>query len=321
MQNQEISNIRDKNSQEILLYLQKKDLEKNKKYLDCDYRKKFSNKKFTEDNYTDNLPKSRMNQIINKSFFSYEGKKSPSKCLSNETKEQTPITSTPKFIKDKSPISIIFNKNRNNSQFSFSNENNANEDNPSEDSLNYLDFNLHENIDISSKKTSFNEDNLNHKYLPRKYKDNEEYKSWLYKYLKCETEKNYSYQINGIKTKNISPKKELSQIPRRKKVYSVKKKNINKIIFFDNNEEKEFNLYKDANIGIDKKWQLNSLYKNFDNDVETDDEQIDNAKNKMLHDLKIGIVRWSQNKNNCYNYKLMDSRAEIDCIKRFSISV
>lgn len=321
MQNQEIYNIRDKNSQEILLYLQKKDLEKNKKYLDCDYRKKFSNKTYIEDNYGENLPKSRMNQFINKSFFSYEGKKSPSKSISNETKEQTPIISTPKFIKLNSSLSINFNKNRNNSQFSFSNENKASEDNNSEDSLNYLDFNLHENIDISSKKTSFDEDNINHKYLPRKYKDNEDYKSWLYKYLKCEREKKYSFQINGIKTKNISPRKELSKIPKRKKLYSVKKKNINKIIFFDNNEEKEFNLYKDSYIGIDKKWQLNSLYKNFDNDVETDEEQIDNAKNKMLHDLKIGIVRWSQNKNNCLNYKLMDSPAEIDCIKRFSLSV
>ena len=111
MENREIFNIRDKNSQEILLYLQKKDIEKNNKYLSSDYRKQFSHKIQMKENNAENLPKTRMKQFMNKSFFTYEGKKSPSKSQSYDTNERTPIISTPKFIKEKSQISItILNK-------------------------------------------------------------------------------------------------------------------------------------------------------------------------------------------------------------------
>ena len=329
MNKSEIFNIKDKNSQEILLYLQKKDLEKNNnyKYLNSDYRKKLPHKISIEESNTENFPKTKMNQFLNKTFFTYEGVKSPTKTIksfSNDTNEQTPIISTPQFIKNKFPITITFQKNQANSQFSFSNENNNNTidnvDTP--DTLNYLDFHLHENINISSKNknSTLNEDNLCHIYLPKKYKDDEEYKSRLYKYLKYETEKNYPYPLNGIKTKNISPKNNLSKIPKRKRLISVRKKDMNKIIFFDNNDERIFNLYKDEQIGIGKKWQMSSLYKNFDNDVESDEEQIEKGKDKMLKDLKIGIVRWSHNKNSCFNYKLLNSPVEIECIKRFSAS-
>lgn len=324
MNNREIYNIKDKNSQEILLYLQKKDLEKNTKYLDCEYRKKFANKIFMEDNNEENLPKTRMNQFLNTSFFTYEGIKSPSKSLSFETKEQTPIISTPQFIKDNSQQEININfTNRNNSQFSFSNENNINSNNINNndiDSLNYLDFHLEENRNKSHENFSSNGDNHYHIYLPKKYKDDEEYKSRLYKYLKCETENIYSYPLSGIKTKDISPKKCLEAIPKMRKFISVRKKDVNKIIFFGNEGEKGFNFYDDENIGIDKKWQLSNFYKGFDNDVNSDEEQIEKGKNKMLNDLKMGIVRWSQNKNNCFNYKMLNSPVEMENIKRFSMS-
>ena len=312
MKNREINDIKNKNSKEILLYLQKKDLEKNNKYLSNEYRKKFFNKKFVEENTNEeNLPKTRMKQFLNKSFFEYEGK-SPSKSLTNETKEYTPIISTPEFILNNSPIQIEINQN--NSQFSFSKENNNDNDNE-EDSLNYLDFHLRLNINKSSK-----DNNHYHVYLPKKYKDDEDYKSRLYKYLKCETERNPSYHSFGIKTKKISPKRNLSKINKIKKLYSVKKKDMNKIIFFGNNEEKVFDFYRDENIGIDKNWQISTLYKYFDNDVESDDEQIEKAKSKMLDDLKLGIMKWSQNKNNCFNYRRLNSPIEIESIKRFSFS-
>ena len=311
MKNREINDIKNKNSKEILLYLQKKDFEKNNKYLSNEYRKKFINKKFVEDNNEENLPKTRMKQFLNKSFFEYEGK-SPSKSLTNETKGYTPIISTPEFILNNSPIQEEINQN--NSQFSFSKENNNDNDNE-EDSLNYLDFHLHLNINKSSK-----DNNHYHVYLPEKYKDDEDYKSRLYKYLKCETERNPSYHSFGIKTKKISPKRNLSKINKIKKLYSVKKKGMNKIIFFGNNEEKVFDFYRDENIGIDKNWQISALYKYFDNDVESDEEQIENAKSKMLDDLTLGIMKWSQNKNNCFNYRRLNSPIEIESIKRFSFS-
>ena len=154
----------------------------------------------------------------------------------------------------------------------------------------------------------------------KKYKDDEDYKSRLYKYLKCETERNPSYHSFGIKTKKISPKRNLSKINKIKKLYSVKKKDMNKIIFFGNNEEKVFDFYRDENIGIDKNWQISALYKYFDYDVESDEEQIENAKSKMLDDLTLGIMKWSQNKNNCFNFRRLNSPIEIESIKRFSSS-
>ena len=321
MKSKEIIDIKNKNSQEILLYLQKKEIKKNNKYLFSDFRKKFPDESIEEENNgNNNLPKTRMKQFLNKSFFTYEGKKTPSKSLSNDTNEQTPMMSTPKFIEeDNSPVQINVNKKY--SQFSFSNENNENEvNNP--DSLNYLDFHLQENIDKFSKNSGLNNDRHYHIYLPKKYKDNEEYKARLYKYLKSEKRNLYSYLNNGIKTKNISPKKNiLSKMPKIKKLSSVKNKDMNKIIFFDNNEEKRFNLYRDENIGIDKDWQLSAFYQNFDHDVESDEEQIKKGKYKLLEDLKMGIVRWSQNKNNCFNYKIANYSARNENIKRFSLSV
>ena len=262
--------------------------------------------------------------LWNTSFFTYEGIKSPSKSLSFETKEQTPIISTPQFIKDISQQEKNINfTNRNNSQFSFSNENNINSNNINNndiDSLNYLDFHLEENRNKSYENSSSNDDNHYHIYLPKKYKDDEEYKSRLYKYLKYETENKYSYPLSGIKTKDISPKKYLEAIPKMRKFISVRKKDVNKIIFFGNEGEKGFNFYDDENIGIDKNWQLSNFYKGFDNDVNSDEEQIEKGKNKMLNDLKMGIVRWSQNKNNCFNYKMLNSPVEMENIKRFSMS-
>jgi len=95
---------------------------------------------------------------------------------------------------------------------------------------------------------------------------------------------------------------------------------MNKIKFFGNDEEKEFDFYRDEIIGIDKNWQLSSLYKYFDNDVDSDEEQIEKAKDKMLSDLKQGIMKWSQNKNNCFNFRRLNSPIEIESIKRFSFS-
>ena len=291
MNKREIYNIKNKNSKEIILYLQNKDLEKNNEYLSHEYRKKFYNKKYVEENNEENLPKTRMKQFLNKSFFEYEGK-SPSKSLTNKTKEKTPITSTPEFILNNSPIQINFSKN--NSQFSFSKENNT--------------------------KNNKNNNNYYHIYLPKKYKDDEDYKARLYQYLKKEREINHFYHLFGIKTKNISQKRNLSKINKVKKIYSVKKKDMNKIKFFGNDEEKEFDFYRDEIIGIDKNWQLSSLYKYFDNDVDSDEEQIEIAKDKMLSDLKQGIMKWSQNKNNCFNFRRLNSPIEIESIKRFSFS-
>ena len=319
MNSREIYDIKDKNSQEILLYLQKKNFKNRGSYFHSDYRKKkLCSKLSTEEKY-DDLPKTRMNQFLNKTFYGFEGNKLISKSISRNTDEKTPITTTPQFTLDISKVQIQINKN--NSQFSFSNEINEENGNNS-NSLNYLDFNLHQNIDNSIPEKTSDIENLCHIYLPKKYKDDEEYKSRLYKYLKCETENNYPYRtLKGLKTKLLSPKNTSFKLKKRKKLYSVKKKVTNKITFFKGKKEKKFKVFTDDSIGIDKNWQLNGFYKNYDNDVESDDNQVERGRDKMIYDLKIGIVRWSQNKKNCYNYRYIDYPVEVEKVKRFSVSV
>ena len=321
MKNKAIYDIKNKNSQEILLYLQRKNFKKNGSYFHSDYRKKLPTKISEEQNY-DNFPKTRMNQFLNKTFYALDGNNLGnnllSKSISRKTDEKSLLISTPQFTSDNSKVQI--QKNNNNSQFSFSNANNEDKTNNS-DSLNYLDFNLHENIDNSNRKSEMDIDDLCHIYLPKKYKDDEDYKSRLYKYLKYETENNYSHPFKGIKTKILSPKNNLYKIKKRKKLFSVKTKVTNKIVFFKGKKEKRFNLFKDDMIGFDKNWQLSGFYKNYDNDVQSDDDQVDRGRDKMIYDLKIGIVRWSQNKKNCYNFRYLDYPVEVEKAKRFSVSV
>lgn len=299
MIHREIYNIKDKNSQEILLYLQTKNIKNQKLNFD---EKKYHNKnegKISLEEKNENFPATRMKQFINKSFqLTKKTTNDLSTSLSKETRELTSITVTPRFKQIYSPIKIYIN---NNSKFSFSdkNENNNN-------SVNYLDFHLHENIYKKDHKNG-----LFHIYLPKKYKDDENYKLNLYKYLKAETHKSNIVRDRAVKTKKLEFKNNLSKIPKRKKLLSVKKRDINKIIFFDNNIERGFNLYKDENIGIEKDWQLPILYQNFDNDVDSDKEQIEKGKAKMMYDLRIGIIKWSQNKNDCYNYRRFNLNVEM----------
>lgn len=302
----DIYSIKDKNSQEILLYLQTKIIKNRNLYLNV-LPPKTENKNIIREK-NESLPPTRMKQFINNLSINNIQKTSISS-ISKETKELTAKNSTPKFRQTQSPIRIKVNNN--NSQFSFS------EKDINNNSVNYLDFNLHENI---SSKGNRNED-ICHIYLPKKYKDDENYKLNLYKFLKVESRKSGAACEKGIKTKIIEAKTDLAKLSKRKKSYSVKKKDLNKIIFFENNKECAFDLYKDENIGIDKDWQLPIVYQNYDNDIESDEEQINKGKAKMLYDLRLGIIHWSQNKNNCFNYRHFNLPTKTECIKGYFSSV
>ena len=203
------------------------------------------------------------------------------------------------------PYHLINNlsKKENNSQFSFSNKENTNDN-----SFNYLDFHLHEKL--------YKNDEISHLYLPIKYKNDEEYKSNLYRYLKAETLNNKIMEC-GNKTQ-VLEKNEINnfdKISKKKKIlpFSVRKKDNKKIIFFQNNKDEiEFNLYRDDIIGVDHDWQLPIIYHNYDNDIESDEEQINKGKDKMMYDLRLGIIKWSQNKKLCYNYKYLSGLIELE---------
>ena len=177
---------------------------------------------------------------------------------------------------------------------------------------------MHQNLD---KNVNNNNEDICHIYLPKKYKDDEKYKANLYKYLKVENKSNVLRE-RGNKTKIVQCVHNLSNFNKKNKLFSVKKRDIHKITFFSHNVECSFNLFKDDNIGIDKEWQLPIIYHNYDNDVDSDEEQINKGKSKMIYDLKMAIIKWSQNKKICYNYKYINAPIDNnDYIKRCSMSV
>ena len=298
MFNKHIYNIKDKNSQEILLHLQRNML-KNHIFFE-QFQQKADNKvQFTEKDVNDeNLPPTRMKPYLNKSYISKsKNQKFSSSIISKESNELIKKNTTPRFEQIESNIkNDINNKNINitNSQFSFS-EKSGNS------SINYLNYNLHENLE----KSKYNKSEIYHLYLPKKYKDDEQYKSNLYKYLKEKFYKNNVMRDRGNKTKILEINNNFSKIDKKKKANSVRKKCLNKIIFYDKNNEYEFNLFKDDDIGIDKKWQMPLINQKYDNDIDSDEEQIENGKAKMLYDLRLAIIKWSQNKKVCYNYRYL----------------
>lgn len=320
MSSKEIFNIKNKNSQEILLYLQRKSIFKKNPYFK-DFQQKLENKiQIIENNeINENIPPTRMKQFINNSIIPTNSKqKLSSSKISKNQKEISIMNCTPKFNQADSLKTIDTNKNvinENNSIFSFSEKEDINNN-----SVNYLNFHLHENIERSKCK----KDDICHLYLPKKYKDDEQYKSNLYKYLKIKNYKNNIMFNKGIKTQILEPKINFPKFPgisKKKKIYSVKKKTTNKMIFFSNNIESIFNLYKDDDIGIDKRWQLPIVYQNYDNDIDSDDEQINKGQAKMMYDLKLAIIKWSQNKNICYNKRYVDAPIFTGNVKKYSISV
>ena len=296
----EIYNIKDKNSQEILLHLQRKNILKNNIFLE-DFQQKTENKvqNIENDTNNENLPPTRMKQYLSKSYIS-KSKNPKLYCsiISKETNEITMKNTTPKFVKIEPDIKNETNNeniNMNNSQYSFSKK-------TGNSSINYLNYNLLENLE----KSKYNKDEIYHLYLPKKYKDDEQYKSNLYKYLKEKYYKNNIMRNRGNKTKILKIKDNFTKINKKKKVNSVKKKCLNKIIFFNGADECIFNLFKDDDIGIDKKWQMPLINQKYDNDIDSDEEQIENGKAKMLYDLRLAIIKWSQNKKVCYNYRYLD---------------
>ena len=143
MRNKEKYNINDKNSQEILLYLQRKNIKKKPLYSE-EYSSKQENKLFLNKK-NENLPPTRMMQFINnKSFISpNNNQKIVQKSISEETKELTTTIITPSFKQIRSPSKL--NGKQNNSKLSPKTENDI--DNVNNKSINYLDFHLHENLE------------------------------------------------------------------------------------------------------------------------------------------------------------------------------
>lgn len=191
--------------------------------------------------------------------------------------------------------------------------------NTDKESKSFINFNLSKNEFLFIGKSPI------HNLLPYNKKNDESYKKNLYSYIKYKSNntKNHSqndiignnYQFN-IKNENPPTKENLYFILKnKKKIYSQKKKfYVIKDIYpyqlingkhkIDFEHPKKFKFYFDNDIGFSKEWQNNLIIASGDDDVETDDEILELAKEKCDEDLADGINDYIRNKYKVKNERL-----------------
>lgn len=166
-----------------------------------------------------------------------------------------------------------------------------------------------------------------HKFLPYCKKNDENYKHNLIKYIKQENPfiSSGTRSVTGIFAKYVNSN--TNEIPyngdkdylvnkKKKKIYSTRKifaveknlypyKLISGQIYVDYNHPIKFKFYFDNDIGFEKSWQNPLITSNGDDDVETDDEVMEMAKQKCKEDLEEGINSWNKSNRLCRNYLLV----------------
>ena len=179
----------------------------------------------------------------------------------------------------------------------------------------YLKFNLHKNLESKPSSPS----KINHEFLPEKYKNNEKYKINLFKYLRNPSISNnktlsckyalYKKQcekFDGNITKNNL--NEYFILKKKIKTFSCMKNYLSKHSFYDNKGNYNFfYFYSDNDIGFSSKWQKPLHIASMDDDVESDDQQIEYATKHCKKELISAIQLFVKNKNFSRNYKLFQN--------------
>ena len=100
-----------------------------------------------------------------------------------------------------------------------------------------------------------------------------------------QNKENYTYKKSTIPESQIK-----TTIPRKAKKKKLSKHT--KIALLNKNHEKIFfDLYNDIDLGFKRKHQILIHSSNMDNDCCTDEEQLDNAIDKCVYDLKLAIKK------------------------------
>lgn len=176
-------------------------------------------------------------------------------------------------------------------------------------SKNYLYYGLHKNLNSNPASPS----DISHEFLPLKYKNDENYKIKLFKFLRkpqnsnCKTDSckfaqyfNFNRYCNG----NLTTFDNKYNLVKSKKIISCKKIYKSQHPFYDtSNKENYFNFYVDNDIGFNSKWQRPIHKAEMDDDVNTDDDQLRYAGKHCLQELKEGLRSFARNKYNTRNYK------------------
>lgn len=161
-----------------------------------------------------------------------------------------------------------------------------------------------------------------HKYLPLKYKNDEKYKSRLFKFLrkpqiphnKTETCKFVKFKKHSDNFDGNISKYYNSLGMKMRKVSSEKKVYEAQHLFEDNRanvDEKSkhppqyFKFYSDKDIGFSTKWQVQLKSTEMDDDVETDDDQLKAADRHIMREIGEGIRTYVKNRKNVRNLTLL----------------
>lgn len=176
---------------------------------------------------------------------------------------------------------------------------------------NYLDYGLHINLDDDFSPES---SKVNHEYLPNRLKNDEKYKAKLFSFLrdvripsgktdKCKQAQYFSSSenFNGNITKfeeafqNFGRKKKIAKS--HMKIYS------GTMDFIDGKGKKNyFKVFRDNDIGVGEKWQKKIIEAFKDDDVLSDDDQIEYAKNICATQMKEALQNFNLNRSSCSNF-------------------
>lgn len=180
----------------------------------------------------------------------------------------------------------------------------------------YLEYGLHKNYEIDSSDSP----KVLHEFLPTKYKDDEDYKIKLFKYLrKSENSNNKTdscslaryLKFTETYDGNLTKFENFSNVPfykKKKKSLSCMKIYKTEQFFYDGKGKKNFfNFFVDKDIGFTSKWQQQIHLTEMDDDVNTDDEQLKYAERHCMLELAEGVHDFSRHKRCCRNYRIYHS--------------
>ena len=253
-----------------------------------------SNKNSTENN--SNPPK--INSLSSKLFLIEYSK-------SKRFEEDKKITE--KMAKFSHEKNIIYEENKNSKE----NINNNNENN--------------EELNEYKKLLEFQEKNL---LIPLEKKNDEIYKICKMKKIKRDSvppnksvrkfediQCDYEYKFKTNKTYSTIKKKRLS--------HSTKKFYVSTIKYTDDNgKEEEFLLFTDQDIGIFEYWQKDLIETTNDEDVNTDDEQLNLATNFTIGEIRECFKYIEQfGKNSFVNFNKFDCKAIIKFNQEFRFNI
>jgi hypothetical protein len=180
------------------------------------------------------------------------------------------------------------------------------------DKSNYLTYGLHKNLN-SSPSSQF-PNLISHEYLPLQYKNDEQYKLKLYKFIRpskfsdsrTATCKYAEYSRNALHFDgNITKYENMFCVYRKhKRVNSCRKPYQSEQVLYDGKNVNRFRMFLDKDIGFNYKWQrpIHTSENNEDEDVETDNEQRELAERYCVMEIDDGIKMFNRNRKVARNY-------------------